>query len=294
MVDMTGIEPPRDAAGAGPTARLRDRVGRDLGPRVVSGLALAGFVVALAMTGLLAFDLLILGVGAIIAWEWGRMVRGAAVDGVLVAHITAVLVAGVLAALGMVVLALAAVVIGAILVAMLAAGRHPGFSALGVVAAGLPTIALIWLRADEPWGLMAVLFIMSLVVVTDTAAYFSGRLIGGPKLWPRVSPNKTWAGLIGAVVASALVAALVGYFTAGAKVLHLAAFGGVLAVVAQAGDLAESALKRHFKTKDASNIIPGHGGFMDRVDGLATASVFAAIFAAVTRIDAPAQALLLW
>jgi phosphatidate cytidylyltransferase len=273
---------------------LRERVGRDLVPRVASGLSLAAFAILLTVTGLFTFDVLVLGIGLVLAWEWGRMVRGIAFDPAMFAHVFAVLVAGVLTALGFVALALVAVLTGAILVALVASPNQPGFSSLGVVSVGLPTIALIWLRSDEPWGLTAVLFIMALVVVTDTAAYFSGRLIGGPKLWPSVSPNKTWAGLIGAVVAAALVAGAFGAMTVGAKAMNLGALGAVIAIVAQAGDLAESALKRHFHTKDTSSIIPGHGGFMDRVDGLAAAAVFAAVFAACVRIDAPAQALILW
>jgi phosphatidate cytidylyltransferase len=128
--------------------------------------------------------------------------------------------------------------------------------------------------------------------MTDTAAYFSGRTIGGPKLWPAVSPKKTWAGLIGGVSGAALVGAVFPTLTGSGFSVWLAILGLVLGLIAQAGDLAESALKRHYGLKDASDLIPGHGGFMDRMDGVVTASVFAALVALAIDAYAPARALL--
>ena len=178
-----------------------------------------------------------------------------------------------LAAFGYVGLGLLALPIGAILATLLRLGRNSVFSALGVFYAGLPAVALIWLRSDPALGLLAVIFVIVIVVTTDTAGFLAGRLLGGPKLWPRVSPNKTWAGLIGALVASAIVAALFWFAVPESSAVRLAATGAVLSLVAQAGDLAESALKRRFGAKDASSLIPGHGGVMDRVDGLVAAAV---------------------
>jgi phosphatidate cytidylyltransferase len=138
---------------------------------------------------------------------------------------------------------------------------------------------------------MAVLFILAVVWSTDIAAYFTGRLVGGPKLWLKVSPNKTWSGLFGGVTASAAAGALFAAW-AGANIPALAASGLMLGAVAQAGDLAESALKRRFGVKDASNLIPGHGGFMDRMDGVVTVAVVAALFALLANPSAPAHALI--
>src|SRR5262249_12985596 len=145
----------------------------------------------------------------------------------------------------------------------LSLGRNSGFSALGVFYAGLPALALIWLRADAALGLLAAVFVIIIVITSDTAAFLAGRLLGGPKLWPRLSPNKTWAGLIGALVASAIVGAVFSFAVPGGSSTRLAAAGAFLALVAQGGDLAESALKRRFGVKDSGALIPGHGGLMD-------------------------------
>lgn len=287
--------PPNDTAPPQPTGSgLGARVGKDIGPRVLSGLVLAGIALAATLAGGPWFVALLTVVAAVVAWEWGLVVRGAKLDVATVAHVVAVLAAMAMVALGFVALALLALVIGTVLVALLTVGRQSPLSALGVAYAGLPAVALTWLRDDPNWGLLAVLFIVGVVVVTDTAAYFSGRLVGGPKLWPRVSPNKTWAGLIGAVTGSALAAAIFAVVLVPGSAGRLALLGGCLAVVAQAGDLAESALKRRFGAKDASQLIPGHGGFMDRVDGLVTAAIVAALIGAVLNVHAPAGALLRW
>ncbi|WP_408606101.1 phosphatidate cytidylyltransferase [Elstera litoralis] len=135
---------------------------------------------------------------------------------------------------------------------------------------GFPVISIsctcwVWLRV-MPDGREMVLWLMGVVWATDTGAYFVGRMIGGPRLAPTISPNKTWAGLIGGMAAAAGIAALIGSAVGGSGAV-LALWGG-LAVVAQTGDLAESALKRHAGVKDSGRMIPGHGGILDRVDGL--------------------------
>ena len=233
-------------------------------------------------------------VGSVVAWEWGRMVRGTQVDAAMSAHIATVTAGIVLTGLGLAGPAILGVLIGTILTGVLSFGRHGFLSSVGVLFTALPGIALLWLRRDEPLGAQAVFFVVGAVVATDVGAYFCGRLIGGPKLWPQISPNKTWAGLLGGVAAAALVGALVARWIPGASLSHLMAAGAVLAVAAQAGDLAESALKRRFGTKDTSALIPGHGGFMDRVDGLSTAAMIAAAGAALFDMTAPARALLTW
>jgi phosphatidate cytidylyltransferase len=138
-----------------------------------------------------------------------------------------------------------------------------------------------------------VIFLILIVAVADTAAFLSGRLFRGPLLWPRVSPKKTWSGLLGALVASAVVGALFWVVVPDGSPLRLAATGAVLAAVAQAGDLAESALKRRFGAKDTGALLPGHGGMMDRVDGLVAAAVAVGMAAVFINMLAPASALLL-
>ncbi len=275
------------------TPAATSRVGADLMPRVVSGVVLAAIALGATLAGSHVFAVLIALVCAIVAWEWGRIVRGVDLDVVMAAHVVSVLAAVGLAAFGLAALGAMAVLIGAILVGLLSFGRSAILSSVGVLFAGLPGVALVWLRGDEPYGVWAVLYLMAMVVVTDTAAYFAGRLIGGPKLWPAVSPKKTWAGLLGAIAGTLAAGAGFSALVGGASPMRLALVGGVTALIAQAGDLAESALKRRFQTKDASNLIPGHGGFMDRIDGLVTAAIAAALLAALVDVTSPARALLL-
>jgi phosphatidate cytidylyltransferase len=139
---------------------------------------------------------------------------------------------------------------------------------LGVAYVAIPCLAIIALRADPAVGLQQIFWIVALVIAADTGAYIAGRSIGGPKLAPKVSPNKTWAGLGGAVVSAAVVGAITAALMDLPSIATLTGVSAGLAVIEQLGDLAESAFKRHFGVKDASNIIPGHGGALDRVDGL--------------------------
>jgi phosphatidate cytidylyltransferase len=117
------------------------------------------------------------------------------------------------------------------------------------------------------------MWLLAVVWAADICAYFAGRVIGGPKLAPRISPKKTWAGLWGAVAGGAVVGLVVGYLAGSAGFLRLVVLGGLLAIVEQLGDLFESALKRHYGVKDSGRLIPGHGGVLDRVDGLVAASL---------------------
>ncbi len=234
-----------------------------------------------------------LAVTLLLSWEWGRLVHGREGDLLIAVHACAAGGAAVLAAMGFVGLGLLALPIGAILATLLSLGRNSVFSALGVFYAGVPAVALIWLRSDATLGLLAVVFVILIVIASDTVGFLAGRLLGGPKLWPRVSPNKTWSGFIGALAASSLVGALFWFAVPGSSAVRLAAAGVVLSLVAQAGDLAESALKRRFGTKDTSSLIPGHGGVMDRVDGLVAAASAVGLAAFVINIHSPAQALLL-
>ncbi len=129
-------------------------------------------------------------------------------------------------------------------------------------------VALVWLRQYEPAGLILVLWVLVIVWSMDIGAYFFGRAIGGPRLAPRISPNKTWAGMIGGMFCAGLAGGALGYtagFGAAAMLILLSALIGGWS---QMGDLAESAVKRYFGVKDMSNLIPGHGGILDRVDGL--------------------------
>lgn len=265
----------------------------DMQKRLISGIGVAAVALAALYAGWLVFAVLVFAIAAVMSWEWGRIVRSASFDTICWLHIIAVGVAAVLSGFGMAGLGAAAVAIGAIAVFALSfGGTAAQLSSLGVLYTGLPAVALIWLRSDEQLGFQAVLFILLVVAVTDTAAFASGRLIGGPKLAPHISPGKTWAGLAGGVACAALAAALFARVTGTGFVYWLAPLGLLLGLVAQGGDLCESALKRSYGLKDASDLIPGHGGFMDRMDGIVAAAVAAALIAFAIDAYAPARALL--
>jgi phosphatidate cytidylyltransferase len=288
---MSEDDEARDGAGASPDARAR--LGSDFMPRLASGVAMAVVAALCTFSGSVPFAVLVVAVTVLLSWEWGRLVHGRDADLVIAVHVGAAGVAAVLAAVGFVGLGLLALPIGAILAMLLSLGRNSLFSALGVLYAGLPAVALIWLRSDADLGLLAVAFLIVIVVASDTAGFLSGRLLGGPKLWPHVSPNKTWAGFIGAVLASSIVGALFWIAVPDGSAVRLAATGAMLSLVAQVGDLAESAIKRRFGAKDTSALIPGHGGVMDRVDGLVAAATAVGLASFIINVHSPAHALLL-
>jgi phosphatidate cytidylyltransferase len=191
---------------------------------------------------------------------------------------------------------------GAIIVAALGVGIAPigpvqrrGWVAGAVPYAGAIGIAPIVLRSDSEDGFVAVLFLFAIVWSTDIVAYFLGRLIGGPKLLPRVSPKKTWSGAISGLAAAVLAAVAVATVAGLSGLIAIALVAAILSSVAQAGDLFESQLKRRFGAKDSSHLIPGHGGLMDRLDGFVFAAAVAALIGLLRGgVEAPARGLLVW
>ncbi len=151
-----------------------------------------------------------------------------------------------------------------------------------MIYAGALVVGITLLRASPGYGLPAVLWLFAVVWGTDVMAYFGGRLVGGPKLWPSVSPGKTWSGAAIGAIASAILGALLAAFVAPqpVKLVPMALLGFGLSVLAQLGDLFESAMKRRAGVKDSSGLIPGHGGLMDRLDGFIVATAVAAVLAA--------------
>jgi phosphatidate cytidylyltransferase len=180
---------------------------------------------------------------------------------------------------GLLVLAIATPVT-AVLSRCILAGHRPFDLALGLLYFGIAAVSLVWLRTDLAVGWPNLLFVLCLVWGSDIGAYLFGRLVGGPKLAPMISPGKTWSGaaggLVGAIVAAIAIALWTGDSFSPAYVIGLAVG---LGVIAQLGDLLESALKRHFGVKDSGRLIPGHGGLLDRVDALLAVAPFAALLA---------------
>ena len=143
----------------------------------------------------------------------------------------------------------------------------------GMIYCALAAAALIWLRE---MGLLAVMLVVGAVIATDTCAYFAGRTFGGPKIAPRVSPSKTWTGLIGGMVGAAAFASL--FASRDVPAIIVAGGGAGIALIAQAGDFFESWMKRRGRVKDSGKLIPGHGGLFDRVDGLLSVSFVIGLF----------------
>lgn len=168
--------------------------------------------------------------------------------------------------------------------------QGPQLQHLGLVYLALPAASLIWLRelssVTYPYaGLQLTVYVLLVVWATDIGAYFAGKQLGGPKLAPEISPNKTWSGLLGGMAAAGGLGLVAASFTPyPTTVVGCVAMGMLLAVVSQAGDLFESWLKRRAGVKDSGTLIPGHGGLLDRVDGLLTAIPVFALFVALSRV----------
>jgi phosphatidate cytidylyltransferase len=253
--------------------------------RALSALVLAIPALAMVYVGAPLFDIVFGLVSLLMAFEWDRLCAGPRsapkndpATWALFAAVIACVLAAVLQAHQ---LALWLTPAGFAAVFVIARGidrRAPLLQALGALYIGIPLVALIWLRADPQVGRITLFWLLGLVWATDTGALFAGRTIGGPKLAPVVSPNKTWAGLFGGVLAAALLGAVFTLFDDGSPLLLAMLVSAALAVVAQGGDLVESMVKRYFGVKDSGALIPGHGGIFDRVDGLlAVAPVWALV-----------------
>jgi phosphatidate cytidylyltransferase len=242
-----------------------------LRPRVLSALALAPLPIAAIWFGSPWLPLLTALAAAVMAWEWGRLCgrgRSGAGDALLIG---VVLASVALAALASVWLAVLCAVMGAALVFLAARrtpGREPRWTAFGAIWVAIPCVCLVWLAGEGADARPTLLWLLAVVWATDIGAYAAGRALGGPRLAPRWSPRKTWAGLLGGVGAAALVGWGAAILLALPAALPLALLSAALAIVEQLGDLAESLAKRRFGVKDTSGLIPGHGGLLDRLDGL--------------------------
>jgi phosphatidate cytidylyltransferase len=242
-----------------------------LRPRVLSAVTLAPLPVAAIWFGSPWLPLLTALAGALMAWEWERLCRRGPLGATGIVLVGVVLAAIATATLITPGLSIIFVFVGAGVVFWLARGRSdldPEWTAFGAVWVALPCICLLWLASGGPNGRTTLLWILAIVWATDIGAYAIGRALGGPRLAPRWSPRKTWAGLAG----GALCAGLAGWATAAwlgiSPALPLVFLSAGLAIVEQFGDLAESLAKRRFGVKDSSSLIPGHGGLLDRLDGL--------------------------
>lgn len=238
----------------------------ELRTRIVTGILLAAVAIACVWLGGVVFAGLIAAAAVLVLREWRGLTRLKP----FAYRLSLALLAGALA-----LVLIDPRVDGLWKATALLAGGSVGLAlisgpaAFGLAYAGIPAVALIWLRA-LPLGFELLVWVLAVVIATDVFAYFTGRLIGGRKLAPKISPGKTWSGLLGGVIA----ALVVGWIVADHFMLSqwlapwLGLCGGLMAVLAQGGDLFESWLKRRAGAKDSGKLLPGHGGVMDRVDGL--------------------------
>ncbi len=267
----------------------------DLGVRSLSAAVLAPFVLLEVWLGGVWFEVLAALLGVLMALEWTNICHDRS-PGQFAVHALAALCAAVLP--GELGLAPTLLVLVATTIASCAGVAFSGrprswWSFVGVPYVALPVLALVALRSDPALGLQAIVWLVLIVWAADILAYFAGRIIGGPKLAPVISPKKTWAGLGGAIVGAAIASGLYGYHV-GVAVLPLVLLAAALAVVEQGGDIFESSFKRRHGVKDSGTLIPGHGGILDRVDGLVAMALVAGIIGYSRDPLALAKGLLAW
>jgi phosphatidate cytidylyltransferase len=251
---------------------------QDLGVRTLSAAVLMPVVLVDIWLGGVWFEVFVLLIGVLIAREWVRLAL-ADEDLQFGLHALAVLAAGVLPFATGFMMTLAVVAVIWLISAAVARRTSRGaiWPHLGIPYAAGSTMALMILGNDVACGPLAIVWLLAIVWAADSLAYFSGRIIGGPRLAPSISPKKTWAGMAGAVVGGVIASLAVAVLAGLDSRVFLAVLGGLLAIVEQGGDLFKSALKRFYGVKDAGRLIPGHGGIMDRVDGLVAAAMAGAI-----------------
>ena len=282
------------------TARpVGDLIKNNLLIRILSALAMIPPVLAATYMGYPYFNLLIAIAVAAMAWEWRCMTQrgqfgyqgvilvagllGCIVAASIGAPIHAFLLVGLVAITFIAINATSRLTVETPSTSDIVNSRGALWMAAGAFYIGIPSVSLIWIRTDWDNGLLVVVWLLVLVWAADSGAYVAGRLIGGPKMAPKISPNKTWAGLGGCAVAAALSGVVVAHFAGLDGFLKPLLISALIGVISQGGDLVESGVKRHFKVKDSSNLIPGHGGVLDRVDALLAAVSAAALISLVSK-----------
>jgi phosphatidate cytidylyltransferase len=287
-----GEAAPAAAAGLG---------ARNLLVRVIVALVLAPTAIAIAYAGGWLWTALVTLAAIGLYVEWLAIVGKARSTRVVVAGTAALAVAGLCLAFGRIEASLVVLLLGLVAVGAVTPERRI-WAIAGFGYAAAAELASVLLRLDPKMGFSALMFVFLVVWVTDIGGYFAGRSIGGPKLWPRVSPKKTWAGALGGFVASLVVAAGFAALDPNKadpqfmlKITSLLLLGAILSVASQLGDLFESAVKRRFGVKDSSHIIPGHGGLLDRLDGFVAAVALAGIFGLLHGgVDGVGRGLMVW
>jgi len=274
-------------------AAVPEQGSHNLAMRVAAALVLAPLAIATAYAGGWLWTALATLAAIGLYLEWLTVVGTVREISVTVSGSAALAIAGWYLAAGRINVSFAVLALGFAVVSLLSSEQRR-WTAAGFLYAAAAQTASVLVRLDQAEGLVALIFVLLVVWVTDIGGYFAGRGIGGPKLWPAVSPKKTWAGAGGGFAGSLVIAAGFAAFGFG-KPLPLLVLAAILSIASQLGDLFESAVKRRFGVKDSSHIIPGHGGLMDRLDGFVAAVVLASIFG-ISRggVDGVGGALMIW
>ena len=298
------IVPDRRAPGSGESDKAVSLDRQNFLRRTASTLVLAPLAIASAFVGGWIFAAVCTFTAALVLWEWATLVTGATDPRILAPGPPALCAAAVLAQLDAPGLAIAAIGLGGLGAAAATAGLPHGgrrsaaavmWAVAGVVYAGVILISPIVLRRDPKLGFAALAFLFATVWANDIFAYLTGRRLGGPLLAPRLSPKKTWSGAVGGLAGGVVAGVLVAYASAGTHPVAAGILALILSIAAQGGDLLESSVKRRFGAKDTSTLIPGHGGVMDRVDGVLVAALVAVVIGGLRfGAAAAAEGLLLW
>ncbi len=279
--------------GDGAPAAVAGQGSRNLLMRLIAGAVLAPVAIAIAYAGGWLWTTLVTVVAIGLYVEWLTIVGAARQRRVVASGAIGLAIAGLCLAAGWIDVALLALGLGLAGVALLSQERRR-WTVAGFGYAAAAQVASVLVRLDQADGFVALMLILLVVWVSDIGGYFAGRSIGGPKLWPRISPRKTWAGAVGGFVASLVISggfAALGLGKSGPILL----LGAILSVASQLGDLFESAVKRRFGVKDSSHIIPGHGGLLDRLDGFVAAVVLAAFLGLLRGgVDGVGRGLMVW
>lgn len=267
---------------------------RNLLLRILSAAILAPLAIGAAWLGDWPFTIF-WGLAAIaVWWEWIGLVEPSGRTVLLATGICALILQGVVVEAGHLKIAIMFVALG-VIAGIVTAGRQAPLVAAGMIYASALLIATVIVRNDAKYGFAAIALLYAIVWGTDIGGFFAGRAFGGPKLAPAISPKKTWSGAIGGTVAGVAAAIAVAHIFSIRNPIMIGIVALVLSIVSQGGDLFESWLKRRFDAKDASGLIPGHGGVMDRLDGFIFASAAAAAIGVIRGgLETPAAGLLVW
>ena len=256
-------------------------VGTHLKQRVLSGLILAAIALSAIWVGFPYFDILVFAAVILAALEWRKLCNLHS-EWVSWSLLAAALVIPAVYLLGPRQALMFVVVVAVVATAVSAARRgRPAWLGLGILYLGIPAIVLTNLRSVPEIGMAQAFWIVGVVVATDIGAFAGGRAIGGARLAPKISPGKTWAGAIAGTGAAAIVGLLIAAIAVGEIHPIAAILGVVISIAAQLGDLFESAVKRRWDRKDSGTLIPGHGGILDRIDGLLFAALAFALLSFV-------------